>query len=78
MKILITGIHGFVGSNLVKALSKEHEIYALATRGKFDFVFLVIISNNTLLINKSYWKSCWIGFNCRYLSTIINKKMKGI
>lgn len=29
MKILITGIHGFVGSNLVVALSKEHEIYGL-------------------------------------------------
>lgn len=29
MKILITGVHGFVGSNLVKALSKEHEIYGL-------------------------------------------------
>lgn len=29
MRILITGIHGFVGSNLVKALSKEHEIYGL-------------------------------------------------
>ena len=29
MKILITGIHGFVGTNLVKALSKEHEIYGL-------------------------------------------------
>ena len=29
MKILITGIHGFVGSNLVKALSKDHEIYGL-------------------------------------------------
>lgn len=29
MKILITGIHGFVGSNLVKALSKEHIIYGL-------------------------------------------------
>lgn len=29
MKILITGIHGFVGSNLVKALSKEHAIYGL-------------------------------------------------
>lgn len=28
MKILITGIHGFVGSNLVKALSK-HNIYGL-------------------------------------------------
>lgn len=26
MKILITGIHGFVGSNLVKALSKGHNI----------------------------------------------------
>ena len=29
MKILITGVHGFVGSNLVKALSLEHEIYGL-------------------------------------------------
>ena len=29
MKILITGVHGFVGSNLVKALSSEHTIYGL-------------------------------------------------
>ncbi len=29
MKLLITGIHGFVGSNLVQALHKEHEIYGL-------------------------------------------------
>lgn len=29
MKILITGIHGFVGSNLVKALAPEHTIYGL-------------------------------------------------
>lgn len=29
MIILITGVHGFVGSNLVKALSKEHDIYGL-------------------------------------------------
>ena len=29
MRILITGIHGFVGSNLVKALSSEHVIYGL-------------------------------------------------
>ena len=29
MKILITGIHGFVGSNLVNALAKEHMIYGL-------------------------------------------------
>ena len=29
MRILITGVHGFVGSNLVKALSKEHLIYGL-------------------------------------------------
>lgn len=29
MKILITGIHGFVGSNLVKALSRENQIYGL-------------------------------------------------
>ena len=31
MKILITGVHGFVGANLVKALSKEHTIYGLDT-----------------------------------------------
>ena len=29
MKILITGVHGFVGSNLVKALSEVHTIYGL-------------------------------------------------
>jgi len=29
MNILITGVHGFVGSNLVKALSREHTIYGL-------------------------------------------------
>lgn len=29
MKILITGVHGFVGSNLVKVLSKEHTVYGL-------------------------------------------------
>ena len=29
MKILITGVHGFVGTNLVEALSKKHTIYGL-------------------------------------------------
>lgn len=29
MKILITGVHGFVGSNLVKTLSKVHTLYGL-------------------------------------------------
>lgn len=29
MKVLITGVHGFVGSNLVRTLSKEHVIYGL-------------------------------------------------
>ncbi len=29
MKILITGVHGFVGSNLVAALKNEHTIYGL-------------------------------------------------
>ena len=29
MKILITGVHGFVGSNLVRALSREHTIYGI-------------------------------------------------
>ena len=29
MKILITGVHGFVGSNLVAYLAKDNEIYGL-------------------------------------------------
>ena len=29
MKILITGVHGFVGSNLVRTLSREHTIYGI-------------------------------------------------
>ncbi len=29
MKILITGVHGFVGSNLVKSLAVNHKIYGL-------------------------------------------------
>lgn len=29
MRILITGVHGFVGGNLVKALKKDNEIYGL-------------------------------------------------
>lgn len=29
MKVLITGIHGFVGSNLVNALKGEHDIYGV-------------------------------------------------
>lgn len=29
MKILITGIHGFVGSNLVEYLKRDNEIYGL-------------------------------------------------
>jgi len=29
MNILITGIHGFVGSNLVSALKQQHTIYGL-------------------------------------------------
>jgi nucleoside-diphosphate-sugar epimerase len=29
MKILITGIHGFVGNNLVEAFSSNHQIYGL-------------------------------------------------
>lgn len=29
MKVLITGVHGFVGSNLVKTLSVDNEIYGL-------------------------------------------------
>lgn len=48
MKILITGVHGFVGSNLVEALKKEHTIYGLdiiapqkdGVRFTFDWSFL--------------------------------------
>ena len=29
MNILITGIHGFVGSNLVTALKEKHTLYGL-------------------------------------------------
>ncbi len=29
MRILISGVHVFVGTNLVKALSKEHTIYGV-------------------------------------------------
>ena len=29
MNILITGIHGFVGSNLVIALKRHHSLYGL-------------------------------------------------
>lgn len=29
MRLLITGVHGFVGTHLVEALSNEHEIYGL-------------------------------------------------
>jgi len=29
LNILITGIHGFVGSNLVAALKEQHTIYGL-------------------------------------------------
>lgn len=29
MKILITGIHGFVGSNLVAYLAKDNDLYGL-------------------------------------------------
>ena len=38
MNILITGVHGFVGSNLVKALSLENVIYdSRERRGSKDF-----------------------------------------
>ena len=29
MNILITGVHGFVGSNLVKAIGGKHAVYEL-------------------------------------------------
>lgn len=45
MKILITGVHGFVGSNLVEALKNEHTIYGLD-----------IIAPGTEGVEKTY---CW-------------------
>lgn len=40
MQILITGVHGFVGSNLIKSLAKHHTIYGLdiITPGKNGIV----------------------------------------
>lgn len=49
MKILITGIHGFVGSNLVKALSPRHTIYGLD-----------IVSKDKIGVNKTFlWEDLW-------------------
>lgn len=45
MNILITGVHGFVGSNLVKALSPENTIYGLdivaSREGRYSKDFLM-------------------------------------
>ena len=35
MNILITGIHGFVGSNLVVALKERHSLYEMCIRDRF-------------------------------------------
>ena len=46
MNILITGIHGFVGSNLVAALKQEHTLYGLD----------IIASEKDGVINTLSWK----------------------
>lgn len=45
MNILITGVHGFVGSNLVKALKADHDIYGLD----------IILPNKDGVINTFAW-----------------------
>ena len=51
MKILITGVHGFVGTNLVKALAEEHTIYGLD-----------IVAPKTKGVEKTYsWKDMEYG-----------------
>ena len=46
MNILITGIHGFVGSNLVVALKECHSLYGLD----------IIVSEKEGVINTFFWK----------------------
>ena len=41
MRILITGVHGFVGTNLVKALSGSNTVYGLASERGSDEDFLL-------------------------------------
>ena len=53
-KILITGVHGFVGTNLVKALSKDYLIYGLdiisptADGVRFTFSWDYLEKNNEI------------------------------
>ena len=55
MNILITGIHGFVGSNLVKAMGGKHAIYGLDILAP-DTVELVKKFTWEELNNKNYSK----------------------
>ena len=36
MRILITGVSGFIGSNIYNVLKKNHEVYGIATNMKFS------------------------------------------
>lgn len=46
MKILITGIHGFVGGNLVKRFGQDHEIYGLD----------IVASDKSGIIKTYFWE----------------------
>lgn len=46
MNILITGVHGFVGSNIVTALKKQHSLYGLD----------IITPKRDGLVNTFFWK----------------------
>lgn len=56
MNILITGVHGFVGSNLVKALSPENTIYGLD-----------IVAPEKEGIVKTFYGMIWVVLICRRL-----------
>ena len=59
MNILITGVHGFVGSNFVKALAPENTIYGLdivapekegIVRLFYGTIWVILISHRLMLL----------------------------
>ena len=58
MKILITGVHGFVGSNLVEALKKEHTIYGLD---------IISPQKDGVRFTSCRLKCLWLNFFCKFL-----------
>ena len=62
MNILITGIHGFVGTNLLKKLTVEHTIYGLD-----------IIQPSTKGVKHTYlWKDLYEGKITQNIDAIIH------